>query len=107
MSFRGSRPIAAASSQLARFSVLRVRLTTRRLSSASRMSKPGRRPATSGSIARGKAVERAEPGWRGSAVERRPDPAAHFGGGLVGEGDGENTARCDTAGRYTVHGRGG
>ena len=58
-------------------------------------------------LARGKAMECAEPGWRGSAVESRPDPAAHFGGGLVGEGDGENTARCDAAGRYAVHDRGG
>src|SRR6516225_4476658 len=50
MSFSGSRPIRAPSPPSARFSALRVRLTSRRLSSASRISKPGRRPATWGSI---------------------------------------------------------
>jgi hypothetical protein len=51
-------------------------------------------------------MEGPEPGWRRSAVERRPDPAAHFGCGLVGEGDGENAASCNAAGRYAVHDRG-
>ena len=58
-------------------------------------------------LARGKAVESPEPGWRRSAVEHRPDPAAHFGRRLVGEGDGENPASGNTTTRYAVQNRSG
>jgi hypothetical protein len=57
-------------------------------------------------LARGKAVESPEPRWCRSAVERRRDPAAHFGGRLVRESDGEDPASCNAAGRNAVDNRG-
>jgi len=58
-------------------------------------------------LARGKAVESPEPGWRRSAGERRPDPAAHFGRRLVRESDGEDPASRNAAGRDAVDNRRG
>jgi len=60
---------------------------------ASRMSKPGRRPAISGwsrSWRAARPMIGAEPGWRLDAAEGRADAGRHLLRGLVRESDGED-----------------
>ena len=85
-----------------------VGLRRRRLSSASRISKPRRRRdfRLVAKLAGGETMVGAEPGWCLDAAKGRADAGRHFLRGLVGESNGENPRGRKAIGRNALNDRG-